>query len=85
MFPGNYFGERYFPSRYWWKTGDLSTLYTTQGDIKTRLLGAFSASGDIETIIGIGFNKSGDTYGLVLKCPPQQRISFTFDIQSQVN
>jgi hypothetical protein len=85
MFPGNYFGSRYFAPRYWWKTGDLSNLYTTQGDIKSRLLGNFVANGDIETLIGIGFNKSGDAYGLVLKRPAQQRISFAFDIESQVN
>ena len=85
MFPGNYFGARYFAPRYWVKTGDLTTLYVTRGDIKSRLLGNFSATGDIETIIGVGFNKSGDTYALVLKRPAQQRISFTFDIETQVN
>jgi hypothetical protein len=85
MFPGNYFGARYFAPRYWLKTGDLTNLYVTQGDIKSRLLGNYLAFGDIETLIGIGFNKSGDTYALVLKRPLQQRISFTFDIQSQVN
>jgi hypothetical protein len=63
----------------------MSTPYVTKGDIKSRLLGNFAASGDVETIIGVGFNKSGDTYALVLKRPPQQKISFTFDIQSQVN
>ncbi len=85
MFPGSYFPARYFGARYWSKTGDLSGLYTNAGDIKTRIIGAYLNNGDIESFLGIEFGKTGDVYALVLKRAPQQRVYFTFDIQSQLN
>lgn len=84
MFPGSYFGARYFASRYWVKTGDITSLYSTTGDIKSRLIGAYLKNGDIQSFLGVEFGKTGDVYCLVLKAPPQKRISFTFDIQSQL-
>ena len=85
MFPGKYFSSKYFASSFWTKTGDLNGLYSATGDIKSRLIGAYLKNGDVESFLGVEFSKVGDCYGLVLKRPPQSRVSFTYDIQSQIN
>lgn len=85
MFTGKYFGTRYFADKYWAKAGNVSALYQTSGDIRTKILGEYFKNGDIETMIGNGFYKSGDIYAVLLKRSPQTKVSFGFDIETEIN
>ena len=85
MFNGKYFGTRYFADKYWAKTGNVSALYQTSGDIRTKLLGIYLKNGDIQTMLGNDFYKTGDVYAVLLKRSPQTSVTFGFDIETEIN
>lgn len=77
--------ENYSSTLNFINSNDTNSWFSTNKDIKSRMLGSFSFNGDIESFIGIEFLKSADTYGLVLKAPGQERVYFEFDVQTLIS
>ena len=81
FFPLKYFSFKYFDK------GSYNPLYSKHGDIETSYTKDYSNDGDIKTVIGedlVFTQKTGDVWATLLKTPPQIRVSFGYDIQTEL-
>jgi hypothetical protein len=80
-----YFSFKYFGSRFFAKGKQLEI--SKSGDVTTSLTKVYSNSGDIVSVVTPNasvYTNSGDIWVSVIKRKPQERVSFSFDIETEI-
>jgi hypothetical protein len=80
-----YFSFKYFASRFFAKGKQVE--YSNSGDVQSSLTKEYNNSGDIESVVipnSTVYTNSGDIWVSVIKRKPQVRVSFSFDIETEL-